>query len=684
MPLRWEHLLSMLGPEMGIRLNQMGLESLEDFRYCFTSFEDIQVKFPEGHGWTDADHSELFQVWSIVRAVPDGTVTDAQVDDLSRRMRRRRPPVEDRPVPQVHVPPPLTEAKAARRVLPLDASSTGSAKVARAKSKVVPLVAAREEVIRQVHSLYLALGDRGARWIGCTSHDISFDFVARAVETFDEPTIKRHLHNLAKFRDFVHERDKSAVGGNLGYLEPGLPNVVAYLQNGDKRGNTVSRGYYYALMWWQTHLGMPFQTDHSATEVFATHRAGHVSRQAEVIAIDVVVKLLRLASGFGAAESRGAVAQIVRMTLVFLASSVRFAHFRRSTFLGADARFLHFRCAKGKRRDKGTRPGFDWSVARFLVSGVDILGGLLPLFEELGTANHGTPSCPMPDVALKKDQPLTNDATFIPSPMSFSKFTRLLQGILAMTGGKSCHPRGITTYAFRRFCITIANVCRFHPEDQTAIGNWVETISVAGGSSTRRTCFATRTHYAGAKAHAAADVRLITLLAVAEACKSLDRSTIEHAEVACVAHMINDIWISATATSASAKSWVQPLPSNELPSCIASAQKCGDAAGDDSDASEDSEVKNQEAEPLLEEPVITQDFQWFKQRSVIHVAAESESFVALCSGKTFAREPLAAGDSLESALGCPGQWCRECLRKVPLAIKEALVLTRADEGSTSE
>jgi hypothetical protein len=667
MPIAFEDVLAMIHPDIVVRLRQMGLESVDDFRCYFTSFEDIQLKFPVDFEYSEEDHLEIFNVWKLVKSLPDSQNFLGQVENLTQRLRKRRP---DPVLPLESVsnqPLPLRCKPEGRKVLPLDASSSGSAKVARLRSHPPPASAIRDELVREIHEQYTSLGSGGSRWIESVCSDTSFRFVARAVESFDDAALKRHISSLMKFRDFVWGLDP-----NANFLRPELKVVIAFLQDGDSRGNTVSRGYYYNLLWWQSHLGMPFHTDHSATEVFTSHRAGHVSSQAEVLAIPIVIRLLELATGFCDSKSEGAISQIVRMALVFLASSTRHKHFRISTFLGADERFLHFKCIKGKRRVKGTRPGFEWSVARFLVAGKDILGGLIPLFEALQASNPDVSIPPMPDPHVRKDCPLTNDATFAPRPMSFNKFTRLLQGLLQMTGGCSFHPGGITTYAFRRFCITIANSCRFHPEDEAAIGNWVETISVKDGSSTRRTCFSTRNHYAGAKTQAAADVRLITFLATAEACRVIGHNTITHADVSCVANAIQDLWEVAVSSTRIGKSSIVPTSEGDFPKYVLPAPKSNVPEG--SESSEESEAVQEQSSGVPAMLPLEEPFFWFKQRSSIHVSESAGLFVTICTGKTFIRQPADSGDTFASAREVTGSWCPECLKKIPLSAQERLLI----------
>ena len=214
-------------------------------------------------------------------------------------------------------------------------------------------------------------------------------------------------------------------------------------------------------------------------------------------------------------------------------------------------------------------------------------------------------------------------------------------------------------------------------------------------SATRRTCFATRTHYAGAKSQAAADVRLITILAVAEACRLLDRSTISHAEVACVAHLIGELWTAAMAPAKTTASWVKPVALGDRSLAFPFAQKGpGPDDADSSDASPD--VESGDATPKVKRlrdgssvddsgssGEVEKDAQvpelpifgvyWFRQRSLIHMASEADTFVALCSGNSFAREPADFGETLESAREASGMWCKECLRKTPMEITDALV-----------
>ena len=58
---------------------------------------------------------------------------------------------------------------------------------------------------------------------------------------------------------------------------------------------------------------------------------------------------------------------------------------------------------------------------------------------------------------------------------------------------------------------------------------------------------------------------------------------------------------------------------------------------------------------------------------MIHVAVEADSFVAMCSNKSFAREPAASGETLASAREASGNWCRLCLAKVSVDVTSALL-----------
>ena len=91
MPVVWEDVLWRLCPEISQRLLQMGMESIEDLRFFFTSFEDIQAKFPGDFEYTDEDHEEVFNLWRLVRAGPDSRLSGDQISALARRRARAAP-----------------------------------------------------------------------------------------------------------------------------------------------------------------------------------------------------------------------------------------------------------------------------------------------------------------------------------------------------------------------------------------------------------------------------------------------------------------------------------------------------------------------------------------------------------------------------------------------------------------
>ena len=172
----------------------MGLESIGDFRCYFTSFEDIQQKFPTDFEYTDEDHQEVFNLWKLVKSLPDSQISMEQVEELTKRLREQRSEPVPLPEPVDIQPLPLRCKSEGRKVLPLDVGSSGSAKVARLRPKPVPESAVREELVREIHEYYTALGSGGSRWIEPACVDTSFRFVARAIESFDDAALKRHIN----------------------------------------------------------------------------------------------------------------------------------------------------------------------------------------------------------------------------------------------------------------------------------------------------------------------------------------------------------------------------------------------------------------------------------------------------------------------------------------------------------
>ena len=657
MALSFEALKRLLSYEVFFACERyLGVESVADFAFCFKDVAEVRTYFGPANGWVPHYADQVGRVWALARQSAEGNLTDAEATrEIEAHLRRIQQPARQPVEPSLEIPPkiPVVSSRA-RSVLPLDLSSKGAASISAKRARGEPEVdEAREAVIRIIQDAFDALGRRGSLWVENLSVAARHALVVRATASFDTPALKRHLGVLRKFRTFSEEIEAKEY-----YMAPSVASILAFLQSGDARGATVAKNYYFGLNWWEVHLGFPFQCSHRAVALYSKAKAGHVTKQVEVLSVELFLGIVRVLLWVARKSPMGAIAQVLRGALLFLASSTRHIHFRRSSLIDLSERYATFRCGKGKRRVAGQRPGFDWSVCRNVIPGLDIFGSLFALLDQLAAANPGWSRCPQPDVATLRGEPLRNTDPFRPVSMAYGKFQRILQGILVAADLKVSNPRGLTTYAFRRFCITVGETLRYHPEDLDSIGNWLEKIST-GDAGTRRATFAMRNHYAASKAESAADARAVTFLACLDARRVLGRRDIGHSDVACMRERVEDLWASLHRASPQA----EPVPLEDDLGTDLEEIALEPEVPNDSESEESDDSFSDVDALVADEPAPSLDVCWFLQRSKIHLCWAAEEFRTICDGLTFVRPPLAWGSGIDEAKAAEGSLCERCLDK---------------------
>ena len=157
----------------------------------------------------------------------------------------------------------------------------------------------------------------------------------------------------------------------------------------------------------------------------------------------------------------------------FIVSCLRFSHAQRSIFVSEHNGFYTGKCFMGKRRVKGRRPGFDWSI---------------PAVGDFSTCVHHFFSL---WAGLQKERPtitflfpalewsgrnLSDAQQWLQSPMTANQFRAIACALLAhepraLSGDDFCN---WATYSFRRVLPTCAECLGFSESEASAIGNWVE------------------------------------------------------------------------------------------------------------------------------------------------------------------------------------------------------------------
>jgi hypothetical protein len=119
-----------------------------------------------------------------------------------------------------------------------------------------------------------------------------------------------------------------------------------------------------------------------------------------------------------------------------------------------------------------------------------------------------------PDVALTAAHGIGADSAWLHRAMPYSRFAEVARGALLATGLKEVDAAAVSTYTFRRFLPTIADVLALPQDWCQAIGNWQE-LPRAGAQDPTRSLEAMSQRYAGDKVVSAGEIKLRVVAAIA-------------------------------------------------------------------------------------------------------------------------------------------------------------------------
>ena len=169
-----------------------------------------------------------------------------------------------------------------------------------------------------------------------------------------------------------------------------------------------------------------------------------------------------------------------------------------------DEAYLHFNCSLGKSKKGGARRPFEWIVPRCLEPGVDTLGPLISLFNELAAKNPSA-NFLVPDIRLRLEGRIgVFDDTaelVMHRAMPYSKFVDLPQGLLLRIGLEREAALGVTFNTLRRTLPSVGEAVSFSTEEMQSLSNWTELVKGAGSDETKtlKASHPTSRDYAGGK-----------------------------------------------------------------------------------------------------------------------------------------------------------------------------------------
>lgn len=305
------------------------------------------------------------------------------------------------------------------------------------------------------------------------------------------------VSTLRRWRDFA-----TRLGFDV--QQPSPLQLNTFLKEVARGGPTAASSMFHALNWFRSQFGIPFPLDHWLVRSYKLLPVGHTSQQKlELQPWEFVNLILKLR------QSSGTNTMVLAFLLWAAVSCIRFEHIQRSKFDRCEANALFFTCSQGKARRQGARPAFQWAMPEIPWPGFSLVK-IIQDFVTMELLPGGTYLWP----ALQLDpldlwQVTEHTPWKLDRKLSRGRFLELLRGALLDLGTASDQAQTAGFNRLRRFLPTLGNVFRLSPQDQQAVGNWVE-IPTGGGPIPNQKSRATWTmgiHYSGQRALHSAQVK---------------------------------------------------------------------------------------------------------------------------------------------------------------------------------
>ena len=376
----------------------------------------------------------------------------------------------------------------------------------RACSKLRVLSDSDESWFDFFSGIYLKLGRSGLQYSPLLDSQPEHARFAlfNKLSAFERTSLKSRLSACRRWVRFV----EACQPAGMDPTSPTLEATFEFLQVNATRGPTVAQGLFQQLLWWRSHVGVPFIIlNDPLMMVWNRPAENHRSVQHDPLPIPVVVNLVKVAVG-----PCPIAAAFAGFALLPLVACLRFAHVQRSTGLKLQGPFLLGFCTRGKSRDRSIRKPFDWACPHSFLGSPDVFRQALLVINDLRGRLDCEPSFIIPDLVLGPSASIGHDAAWQTHPMSFQKFISLLRLLVSQSCDEA--PADVTSYSLRRFLPTIAEILRCPPEIAQHLGNWTESVKLAHVQSHR---MVTSQHYAHDKVATAADSKAKLLQAILRA-----------------------------------------------------------------------------------------------------------------------------------------------------------------------
>ena len=346
-------------------LADLGVRTLADIRLMRSSGQALLSEFETSKGALDADAAfsiSALRTLSMSRAV---TTTASQVNQL----------VQDRESALRTKPPPDNEPGEPLRVLsyrrliatggtpetPTMAAASASGPHAREQSN---RQAKLDSFFQLLMEDVIDLNPMGATMKQLQDPGSLQSLKGMVLTTASQLSTERISALMAAFRRWK----KFAVPKGYPLRQPTALQLAEFLQTVSRGGPTAASSVWQSLQWHKTHLGPDVPLQHWVVALYKLLPSGHETRQTLELEPWELINIVMFAK-----KQVGTNLIFASFVLQSALSSIRFKHIQRSRPAGEYPVAAIFRCAQGKRRVRGSRPGYSWATPSLEFHGFSLL-----------------------------------------------------------------------------------------------------------------------------------------------------------------------------------------------------------------------------------------------------------------------------------------------------------------------
>jgi hypothetical protein len=508
-----------------------------------------------------------------------------------------------------------------------------------------PTTSKFDHLLKQLYAVVVTMGANAVNFSQAVvdDPDASESLFLAKFKTMGVATIQGRMSALKRWALFWEQRGDSSSP----FWKPRPLDLARFLAKVQQGGPTAAAASFAALKWWKDHVGMPLPLQDPVVMGFNKVMEGHKLHQAVVLPAWVFFRLIELTTG-----SLGSISIFSASALFFCMACLRFKHLQISHSIRCVGGWIVGVCTQGKRRVQGRRPPFEWGLPNFVAGTDGLFDALLVHLASLRDRMSTVLNFVVADMSVPTQGPIGRSSAFVPRPMPMTKFVALVRSLLRAMGMSAQEALEFTSYSFRRFLPTLADIFRFPDTQASQIGNWQEVVQSADSEACRaRHKDRMATRYADDSVITAADCKARAVLGLTM-CRDKYRSK----------DLSTDKLRAANITWTILEKLALPSKRVDNDDIIPATEIVPSES--DSDESTASSSSSDEAG--------ADEIPWFQQGSstTVHLTqgCSDTLFVPRCRDFPFSARHSVNGVGIDSSM----KVCQHCLRRAPVAVQKTL------------